>query len=207
MEDSLRLAINTQLRASLEVIRGLCDDVSLVTTMEAVARRAAAVLGAGGKVLFAGNGGSAADAQHLAAELVGRYACDRPGLAAVALTTDSASITAIGNDFGFDRIFARQLEAIARAGDLLIALSTSGRSPNVIAALEAARARGLITVGLTGGGGGEMAKWCDYLLMMPSDSTPRIQEGHKVVGHIICGLIEQLCLPGAAENSVSEPGG
>jgi D-sedoheptulose 7-phosphate isomerase len=203
MENLLSVTISAQLEASRKVVDSLCADVELIAVMEAVARRAAGVLGAGGKILFAGNGGSAADAQHLAAELVGRYAYDRPALAAVALTTDTAAITAIGNDFGFEYVFSRQIEAIARSGDLLIAMSTSGHSPNVVAALETARSRGVITAGLTGGGGGAMAKWCDYLLVMPSNDTPRIQEGHKVVGHIICGLIEQLCCPGSARASVT----
>ncbi len=201
MEDLLRVTIRAQLAASREVIASLCADEGIIAAMEAVARRAADVLFAGGKILFAGNGGSAADAQHLAAELVGRYAHDRPGLAALALTTDTAALTAIGNDYGFERIFARQIEAVARAGDLLIVMSTSGRSPNIIAALKTARARGVITVGFTGRGGGAMAEWCDYLLAVPSIDTPRIQEGHKAVGHIICGLIERLCAPEKADRS------
>lgn len=198
MDASLRATISTQLSAARELIANLCADDRLIVGMEAVAQQGAEVLRAGGTILFAGNGGSAADAQHLAAELVGRYAYDRRGLAAMALTTDASALTAIGNDYGFERVFARQIEALGRAGDLFIALSTSGRSANVIAALKTARVRGMITVGLTGRGGGAMGEWCDYLLTMPSAETPRIQEGHKVVGHVICGLIEALCAPAAA---------
>jgi D-sedoheptulose 7-phosphate isomerase len=195
MNGSLGVTIGAQLAATRDLIAALCVDRALIAEIEAVARRGAASLRAGGTILFAGNGGSAADAQHLAAELVGRYAYHRRGLAAVALTTDASALTAIGNDYGFERVFARQIEALGRAGDLFVALSTSGRSANVLAGLEAARAHGVITVGLTGQGGGAMREWCDHLLAIPSADTPRIQEGHKVVGHIICGLIEELCAP------------
>src|ERR1700757_3298861 len=149
----------------------------------------------GHKVLFAGNGGSAADAQHLAAELVSRYAYDRPGLPAFALTTDTSALTAIGNDYGYERMFARQIEAVGSAGDVFFAISTSGRSPNVLSALGAARAKRLITVGMTGRAGGEMPARCDFLLRVPSDSTPRIQEGHIAMGHAICQIIEAQMFP------------
>jgi D-sedoheptulose 7-phosphate isomerase len=195
MEGPLKATIGVQLATVRDLLADLCADAGLIAVMEAVARRGAEVLRAGGKILFLGNGGSAADAQHLAAELVGRYAYDRPGLAAVALTTDASILTAVGNDAGFERVFARQLEALARRGDMLIAMSTSGRSRNVIEALRTARGIGVTTVGLTGQGGGVMAEWCDHVLAMPSLDTPRIQEGHKVVGHILCGLLEQLCCP------------
>jgi D-sedoheptulose 7-phosphate isomerase len=139
---------------------------------------------------LAGNGGSAADAQHIAGELVSRFAFDRPGLPAVALTTDSSILTAIGNDYGFERLFERQIQANGNSGDVFIGYSTSGKSPNVLRAFEAARLAGIVTVGLTGNRGGPMLDLCDHLLAIPSDSTPKIQEGHLVVGHIICGLIE-----------------
>jgi D-sedoheptulose 7-phosphate isomerase len=197
MDDSLTATIAAQLAASRDVMARLAADESLIAAIEGVARRAVEVLRADGTILLAGNGGSAADAQHLAAELVGRFAYDRPGLAAIALTTDTSALTAIGNDHGFDRIFARQVEALGRTGDLLIAMSTSGRSPNILAALEAARARGIITVGLTGQNAGKMNTCCDHLLAMPSNDTPRIQEAHILVGHIICGLIEQALHPQA----------
>ena len=147
-------------------------------------------LRAGGKVMFAGNGGSAADAQHWAGELVSRFYYDRPGLAAIALTTDSSILTAIGNDYGYDYTFARQVEALGRAGDVLVAISTSGNSPNIIRAAEAARARGVAVVGFTGEGGGKLAPLSDICFRVPSTETPRIQEGHEFIGHLLCALVE-----------------
>jgi D-sedoheptulose 7-phosphate isomerase len=183
-------SIATQLAASRDLMARLCADAALIAAIETVTQRAVETLRGGRTILLAGNGGSAADAQHIAAELVGRFAYDRPGLAAIALTTDTSALTAIANDHGFDRVFARQVEALGRPGDMLIAISTSGRSPNVIAALQAARARGIATVGLTGQHPGPMAPWCDHVLAMPSPETPRVQEAHILVGHIICSLIE-----------------
>ena len=147
-------------------------------------------LRAGGKVMFAGNGGSAADAQHWAGELVSRFYYDRPGLAAIALTTDSSILTAIGNDYGYDYVFARQVEALGRTGDVLVAISTSGNSPNIIRAAEAARARGVAVVGFTGEGGGKLAPLSDICFRVPSTETPRIQEGHEFIGHLLCALVE-----------------
>ncbi|MBK3734744.1 D-sedoheptulose 7-phosphate isomerase [Azospirillum brasilense] len=147
-------------------------------------------LRAGGKVLFCGNGGSAADSQHLAAELTGRYLRDRPPLAAVALTVDTSALTAIANDYSYDEVFARQVRGLGRAGDVLVGISTSGNSRNVVAALEAARALGMRTVGLTGAGGGRMKELCDVCLCVPSSDTPRIQEMHIAAGHMLCELVE-----------------
>ena len=152
-------------------------------------------LRAGGKVMFAGNGGSAADAQHWAGELVSRFYYDRPGLAAIALTTDSSILTAIGNDYGYERVFARQLEALGREGDLLFAISTSGTSKNILLALDAARVAGIDVIGFTGRSGGAMADRCTVCLRMPSDETPKIQEGHELLGHLICGMIEREMFP------------
>jgi D-sedoheptulose 7-phosphate isomerase len=146
---------------------------------------------AGGKVLSCGNGGSAGDAQHFAAEFVGRFERERPGLAAIALTVDTSILTAIGNDYAFDRVFARQVQALGTKGDVFVGYSTSGKSANVLRAFEAARAKDMICVGLTGNRGGAMREACDHLLEVPSDATPKIQEGHLVLGHIICGLIER----------------
>jgi D-sedoheptulose 7-phosphate isomerase len=145
----------------------------------------------GGKVLLFGNGGSAADAQHFAAELVSRFRRERPGLAAVALTTDTSILTAIGNDYGFERVFVRQVEALARPGDVAVAISTSGNSPNVLAACEAARARGLATIGFTGERGGALHTWVDVCLRAGSDETPRIQEVHITAAHALCEVVEQ----------------
>ncbi len=145
----------------------------------------------GGKILFFGNGGSAADAQHLATELSVRYIKDRAPIPGLALTTDTSSLTAIGNDLGFDQLFARQIEALGRPGDLALAFSTSGNSPNVIAGLKMAREKGLTAGGFTGRGGGAMLELADPLLVVPSDSTPRIQEMHITLGHVLCGALEK----------------
>ena len=180
-----------ELRKTASVIGALVADAELARTIETVARLCVKALRDGNKLLLAGNGGSAADAQHLAAELVSRFYFDRPGLAAVALTTDTSALTAIGNDYGFERLFSRQVDALGRKGDVFIGLSTSGNSPNILKALDEARLKGLVTVGLTGQGGGRMAALCDHCLRMPSSETPRIQEGHIVVGHTVCALIER----------------
>jgi D-sedoheptulose 7-phosphate isomerase len=149
----------------------------------------------GNQILLCGNGGSAADAQHIAAEFVNRFLYDRPALPALALTTDTSILTAIGNDSDFSHLFARQVEALGKAGDLLYAISTSGNSPNVVLAVEAARKRGIETIGFTGGEGGRLAPLCDYALIVPSRSTPRIQEAHITVGHIICQIVEERLFP------------
>jgi D-sedoheptulose 7-phosphate isomerase len=148
-------------------------------------------LRAGGKLLLFGNGGSAADCQHIAAELVIRYKSDRAALAAIALTTDTSALTACGNDLGFDAIFARQVEALARPGDVVIGISTSGNSPNVIAGLSAARARDARTIGMAAGSGGKMGPLCDVLVTVPSKVTARIQEMHILIGHMWCKALEQ----------------
>jgi D-sedoheptulose 7-phosphate isomerase len=182
------------IRESIETTRNLMDqvlgDASLLAAAEAAGVACVAVLKAKKKILLAGNGGSAADSQHIAAELVSRLNYDRPGLAAVALTTDTSALTAIGNDYGYERVFARQLEAIGQAGDVLIALSTSGNSSNILAAIEAARKAGIKTIGLTGKSGGKMGPLCDITLKIPSACTPNIQECHIMFGHIICQIIE-----------------
>ena len=145
----------------------------------------------GGKVLICGSGGSAADAQHLAAELTGRYEMDRPGMAGLALTTDTSALTAISNDYGYERVFARQVEALGRPGDVLVAISTSGNSPNVVAAAETARKLGVKTVALAGAGGGKLASVCDVVLAVPATRASHVQEMHIAVGHMICGLVER----------------
>ncbi|MGG5821405.1 D-sedoheptulose-7-phosphate isomerase [Falsiroseomonas sp. HW251] len=182
-------------RVTARLLDAIAADETLCETAAAAARACVAALRAGRKLLICGNGGSAADAQHWAGELVSRFHYDRPGLPAIALTTDSSILTAIGNDYGYDRVFARQVEALGVAGDVLLAISTSGNSPNVIAALQAARERGLGTIGFTGAAGGRMAALCDHCIRIPSDSTPRIQEGHEVLGHAICAMIEAELFP------------
>ena len=141
--------------------------------------------------MFCGNGGSAADAQHWAAEIVGRFQKERPGMAALALTTDTSILTAIGNDYGYERIFARQVEGLGREGDVLVGISTSGNSGNVLAAIEMARTKGIRVIGFTAKGGGKMAGLCDVLLDVPSENTARTQEIHEIMGHIICELVEE----------------
>jgi D-sedoheptulose 7-phosphate isomerase len=157
-----------------------------------VARKMAEVIKNGGKLLFCGNGGSAADAQHLAAEFVNRFQRDRRAWPAIALTTDTSVLTSIGNDLGFDRVFSRQVEALAQPGDLLVAISTSGNSPNVLHAVESARALRVATVGLSGGKGGALADMVDEAFVVSSPETPRIQEVHITLGHVWCGLVEDL---------------
>jgi D-sedoheptulose 7-phosphate isomerase len=188
MSDSIR----NELRAAAEGLSALADDPAIAATIEAIANACVAALRAGGKVLFAGNGGSAADAQHLAGEFVSRFNFDRPGLAGIALTTDTSVLTAIGNDYGYEHVFRRQVQALGRRGDVLLGLSTSGNSANVVAALTEARAMGVVTVGFTGNRNGRMDTLCDYLLRVPSALTPRIQEGHIVAGHTLCGVVESM---------------
>lgn len=154
----------------------------------------------GGKLIAFGNGGSAADAQHLAAELVGRYRQDRKGLPAIALTTDSSALTSISNDYGFETIFSRQLEAIGKPGDVVLALSTSGNSPNVIRAVTLAKNLGIASIGLTGRTGGKLRASVDLLLPVPSDSTPRIQEAHSLIIHIISGIVENAMISDSRSN-------
>ncbi len=182
--------INEKLERAHQVMRALADDVRLRSQLEECAVRCIESLNAGGKLMLAGNGGSAADAQHIAAEFVSRFAFDRPGLPAIAMTTDTSILTAIGNDYGYEKVFSRQLQALGRSGDVFIAYSTSGRSPNILLGLKEARARGLFCIGMTGAGGGDMAELCDVLLQVPANDTAEIQQGHAVLGHIITGLVE-----------------
>jgi D-sedoheptulose 7-phosphate isomerase len=160
-------------------------------SVAAAAEAMIACLQGGGSVYFCGNGGSAADAQHLAAELAGRFFVERPALAAVALTTNTSALTAIGNDYGFDAVFARQLEAMGSPGDVLVAISTSGTSANVIQAIQVAHERGMTVIGMTGRRGERFAALCDVPLVTPSVATPRVQEGHIAMGHAICELVER----------------
>jgi D-sedoheptulose 7-phosphate isomerase len=185
-----RQTIQTQLRESCRVKQSFSDE--LLARIESFAQRSADALAQGGKLVFFGNGGSAADAQHLAAELTVRLRNDRPSLAGLALTVNSSVLTAAGNDFGFDRIFERQVESLVAPGDVLVALSTSGNSANVIRGVEAGARRGAFCVALTGDTGGELARLVDLLVNVPSDDPQRIQEAHITIGHIVCSLIEQI---------------
>ena len=179
---------------SIAVKQAILANESLLTTIKNVANISTDALRRGNRILLAGNGGSAADAQHIAAEFVSRFMYDRPGLPSMALTTDTSMLTAIANDYGFEQLFVRQLEANARKGDVFIGITTSGNSPNVLRAFEICRGLGIISVGLAGNGG-KIQSMCDYLISVPSDSTPRIQEAHITIGHIICGLVEVALFP------------
>ena len=179
-----------QLEEAYEVKKRILEDEALVSVIEAVALRCVEVYKAGCKTLIAGNGGSAADAQHIAAEFVGRFSIERSSLPSIALTTDTSMLTAIANDYGYENVFRRQIQGQGMRGDMFIGISTSGRSPNIIAALEECKQRGIITVSLTGAGEHKMAEISDYCIMVPSTSTPRIQEGHTLIGHLICSAVE-----------------
>lgn len=185
--------IRRQLKESARVKQAFSDE--LIQKILQFAEKCAATLRAGGKIIFFGNGGSAADAQHLAAELLVKLSADRPGLAALALTTNPSVLTAAGNDYGFERIFSRQIESLAAKGDVLVAMSTSGNSANILRGVEMGRERGAFLVALTGETGGALAGKVDLLLNIPSSEPQRIQEAHITVGHIACALIEELALP------------
>ena len=183
--------IRSQLKESCRVKQSFPED--LLGRIEEFAVKSAATLEQGGKLVFFGNGGSAADALHLAAELTVRLRGDRPGLAALALTTNPSVLTAASNDYGFEHVFARQIESLVVPGDVLVALSTSGNSPNILRGAEAGSRRGAFQVGLTGETGGALAGKVDLLLNVPSRDPQRIQEAHITIGHIVCSLVEQIC--------------
>ncbi len=191
MANQLNAFIDAEFFKSQQLLNDMRADQVLRQTANDAVELSVEALRRGNKLLFAGNGGSAADAQHWAGELVSRFNYDRPGLAGIALTTDTSILTAIGNDYGYDYTIARQVEALGREGDVLFAISTSGNSKNIVRAIEAASERGIKVVGFTGRRGGAMAERCDLCLRMPSDETPKIQEGHEFFGHLICCLIER----------------
>lgn len=182
--------IRRQLAQSIGTMQAVFADDTIHRTLARAAEATTRALANGGKLLVAGNGGSAADAQHLVAEFVVRLSANRPALRAVALTTDTSILTAAGNDFGFETIFGRQVEALGARGDVFLGISTSGNSPNIICALETARSMGLTTFGLSGGNGGRMAPLCDYSIVIPSSVTMNIQESHLALEHIFCMLVE-----------------
>lgn len=182
--------IINEIQKTRMTIDAVLNDAPLLRAVEEAGEACVKALKAGRKIMFCGNGGSAADAQHLSAELVSRLNFDRPGLSAIALTTDTSALTAIGNDYGYEQVFARQVEAIGQEGDVLISISTSGNSANVLKALYAARTKNIVTIGLAGRTGGKMNEWCDIMLRMPSMETPKIQECHIMLGHILCAIIE-----------------
>jgi D-sedoheptulose 7-phosphate isomerase len=187
--------IKQNVQAAVELKQAILRDEHLLQSILKVAAVCVQALKAGNKLLFAGNGGSAGDSQHLAAEIVGRYKVDRPGLPAIALTTDTSALTAIGNDYGYEAVFERQLQALGRPGDVFFGITTSGNSKNVLRALDRAKELKIISVGLAGSGGA-IQKLCDYCLSVPSTDTARIQECHIMIGQIICGYIEETMFPG-----------
>ncbi|MBU1217791.1 D-sedoheptulose 7-phosphate isomerase [bacterium] len=183
--------IKDQIKKSYETKQDIYKNEVLLDTIVEVARECVKLYRGFNKTILAGNGGSAADAQHIAAELVGRYGFDRPSIPSLALTTDTSNLTAIGNDYGYDKVFSRQLEGMGQSGDIFIGISTSGNSLNIINAFHSAKNKGIMTVALVGRDGGEMAKMADYAIIIPSNSTPRIQESHILIGHILCDIIEK----------------
>ena len=188
-------AILEYLARSRDTVQAAIDDPAFSRTIRDIVEVTANALGAGRKLLLAGNGGSAADAQHIAGEFIGRLNYDHAPAAAAALTTDTSVLTGVANDYGYDRVFERQILGLGRAGDVFIAISTSGRSPNILRAIDAARQKQLAVVGFTGRTGGEMASRCDLCLYAPSNSTQLIQQIHITAGHIICGLVEERLFP------------
>ena len=199
MKQTSKDPIAAHLALSREALERASGDAGLLEVARKIAEVIASALRGGGKLLVAGNGGSAADAQHISAEIVGRYKKDRPAYAAIALTTDTSALTAISNDYGFEQLFARQVEGLGRRGDVLLALSTSGRSANILAALRTARERGLVTIGFTGAKGEALGALCDHLLVVPSDDTPIVQQIHLAIAHGICDEIEQTVMRGPAK--------
>lgn len=191
MNDNLEHKVGQLIEASIAAKQRLLDDPGCTSLVAKVSEIVLQSMKEGHKILLFGNGGSAADAQHIAAEFVGRFAFDRPALPALALNVNTSCITAIGNDYGFDQVFSRQIEALGQSGDVAFGITTSGNSPNVLRAMTAAKRKGLHTIGLTGRAGGKLKGAVDYCICVPSDETPRIQEGHILVGHVISELVEE----------------
>jgi len=190
MPHDITLLIAGSIQESLKVKQALLDDADLQGLIATVSKQFVSALSRGRKILLFGNGGSAADAQHIAAEFVGRFQMERTPLPALALTTNTSTLTGIGNDYGYENVFARQVEALGREGDIAVGISTSGTSPNVLKALAAAQAKGLVTVALTGRDGKKLKEVARYCICVPADSTPRIQEAHILIGHILSQIAE-----------------
>lgn len=189
MKDEIIKQLEESANIKRTIARNLSDNIAEAS------RKIIKAYQAGGKVLLIGNGGSAADAQHIAAELVGRFKMERKALPAIALTTDTSLLTAMANDYGYDSVFRRQVEGLAGKNDVLIAITTSGTSPNILKAVEAARSKGMLVIGLTGKTGGKLKDMVDLAIVVPSDNTQRIQEAHITIGHIICHLVENELFP------------
>ncbi len=190
MQDEIRIS----LMATRQVMEDMLADSMLQQQLVKAVDCCVSALNSGGKLMFVGNGGSAAEAQHFSAEMVGRFLQERRPLPSIALTTDTSAVTAIGNDYGYEHVFSRQVQALGRKGDVLIAMSTSGRSKNIVMAMQAARSAGISTIGLTGIHPRDMGELADVSLKVPSSHTPQIQEGHLVLGHLLCGMVEKQLL-------------
>lgn len=204
-ESPMREIVREQLAETVALMQAVARDSAIHATLTDVARVTAAALKAGQKLMVAGNGGSAADAQHLVAEFVSRLVENRAAMRAVALTTDTSILTAIGNDYGFERLFARQIEALGQPGDVFIAISTSGNSPNILGALDLCRQMGITTVGLTGRSGGKMPPLCDYCIQIPSGVTMHIQEAHLALEHIFCMMTERFYFAAEEGSAIKTP--
>ncbi len=191
-------AIRDQIAASIAVKQAILADDNLISQIAKLAVACVECLQSGGKVIFAGNGGSFADAQHLSAEFVSRFMLDRAPLASIVLGANNSTISAIGNDYGYDQVFSREIQGVAKSGDMFIPITTSGNSRNILVAVEQARKQGLTTAAFTGEGGGKLAALCDCLCV-PSRETARIQESHIMIGHIVCGLVEHAYFSGAKQ--------
>ncbi|EAJ6116509.1 D-sedoheptulose 7-phosphate isomerase [Campylobacter jejuni] len=189
--ENLNSYIKEHLQESILVKEQILKDENLITLIKNASLEVIKAYKNGNKTLLAGNGGSAADAQHIAGEFVSRFYFDRPGIASIALTTDTSILTAIGNDYGYENLFARQVQAQGVKGDVFIGISTSGNSKNILKALELCKQKEIISIGLSGANGGDMNELCDYCIKVPSTCTPRIQEAHILIGHIICAIVEE----------------
>ncbi|HIM74586.1 MAG TPA: SIS domain-containing protein [Campylobacterales bacterium] len=191
MENIMKNFIANQVQKSYETKQAIYENKDLMSLIQEVSKKTIEAYKNGNKTLIAGNGGSAADAQHIAGEFVSKFYFDRPGLASLALTTDTSILTAIGNDYGYEKLFSRQVQANGVKGDVFIGISTSGNSKNILEALKECKDKGITTVGLTGDSGGKMKALCDYCICIPSSETPRVQEAHILIGHIICAVVEE----------------
>lgn len=180
-----------QIKDSYKVKEEIFNNKEILNEIKVISEHIIDAYNKGNRTLIAGNGGSAADAQHIAGEFVSKFYFDRPGLASIALTTDTSILTAIGNDYGYEKVFSRQVQANGNAGDVFIGISTSGNSKNIVEALKECKGKNILTVGLTGASGGKMQELCDYCIAVPSNETPRIQESHILIGHIICSIVEE----------------
>lgn len=192
MKNFIQRLIKEQVAESVLVKQALADSPEAMTAIQRAAQKCVAVYQRGNKILIAGNGGSAADAQHMAAELSGRFNFDRPGIPAIALTANSSAITAIANDYGYEKVFSRQAQAYGVPGDLFVGISTSGNSKNILMAIDECQQQGMETIGLTGLAGGTMAQACDVCIQIPSKSTPRVQECHILIVHMLCAVVEEI---------------